>query len=114
MTMTGAELAVLRYSIGMTLDDLAAALKVHARTVRSWEQERGKIPPKIREEMLELLKENEALTEVILIDGEVEIPRTPKDMEEGQRPKGWWVAATARAILQNEDLTVTWYRKESE
>lgn len=104
--LTAAEFAVWRHLLGFTLDELAAALAVNPRTVRSWESGRDPIPARIGEELAALDVEHRELATRMASDGRpVAIHR---DKAQGVRPRGWYVAAAARALAVEPDLEVDW------
>ena len=104
--MTGAEFAAHRHLIGLTLDELASILGVNPRTVRAWEAERDPIPPRVPDELDALIVEHTALTQEVAAAGSVQIVRAKHD---GQgRPRGWHVAAAARATAAHPGLRVEW------
>ena len=105
--MTGAELAALRHLLGLTLDGLADALGVNPRTTRAWESGRDPIPARIAGEMGALVDEHTALAVLMVADGRpvgiVRDKTAPRP-----RPRGWYVAAAARAMADEPDLEVDW------
>lgn len=105
--MTGAEFAAYRHLIGLTLDELAAALGVNPRTVRSWETERDLIPERIPAELAALAAEHGRLAEQMAGDGRP-IGITRDKGAASERPRGWYVAAAARALVIKPDLEVEW------
>ena len=104
--MTGAEFAARRHLLGLTLDELASILGVNPRTVRAWEAERDPIPPRVPDELGALIVEHTALTQEVAAAGSVQIVRAKRDGQD--RPRGWYVAAAARATAANPDLRVEW------
>lgn len=103
--LTGAEFAARRHLLGLTLDQLAAVLGVNPRTVRAWESGRDLIPPRISLEFVVLIDEHTALVRQMLdADVPVCIPRDGA----APHPRGWHVAAAARAIAVEPDLIVEW------
>lgn len=104
--MTGAEFAARRYLLGLTLDELASILGVNPRTVRAWEAERDPIPPRVPDELDALIVEHTALTQEVAAAGSVQIVRAKRDDQD--RPRGWHVAAAARATAINPGLRVEW------
>ena len=105
--MTGAEFAAYRHLIGLTLDELAAALGVNPRTVRSWETERDLIPERIPAELAALAAEHGRLADQMAGDGRP-IGITRDKAAPSARPRGWYVAAAARALVIEPDLEVEW------
>lgn len=104
--MTGAEFAARRHLLGLTLDELASILGVNPRTVRAWEAERDPIPPRVPDELDALIVEHTALTQEMAAAGSVQIVRAKRDDQD--RPRGWHVAAAARATAANPGLRVEW------
>ena len=104
--MTGAEFAVRRHMLGLTLDELASALGVNPRTTRSWETERDQIPARLPAELDALTAEHTKLAQEMTDAGSVQIVRAKHDSQD--RPRGWYVAAAARATATNPGLRVEW------
>lgn len=105
--LTGAELAARRHLIGVTIDELATILHVNPRTVRAWESGRDNIPARITDELAALIDEH---TDVVneLLNSE-RIIRIDRDKTaDTPRPRGWYIAAAARAIAEQPDLMVDW------
>ena len=105
--LTGAELAARRHLIGVTLDELATILHVNPRTVRAWESGRDNIPARITDEMGALIDEHtDVVNELLNSWRTIYIFR---DKTAGTpRPRGWYIAAAARAIAEQPDLMVDW------
>lgn len=103
-TMSAAEFAVIRHTMGHTLDSLARRMKVNPRTVRSWESGRDAISASAAGGVNEILAEHTELVDDMLKRGRVSIPRDP----ENDPPRGWYVAAAARALQAKPDLEVEW------
>lgn len=98
--MTGAEVATVRHLLGLTLEEFGVAVgDVNPRTVRSWESGRDVPGEWLNEAVATLLLEHDALVAKILdamVDGvPVQIAR---DRDAGEHPRGWHVAAAARAL----------------
>ena len=104
--MTGAELATRRHLLGLTLDELASALGVNPRTTRSWETERDQIPARLPAELDALTAEHTKLAQEMIAAWSVQIVRAKHDDQD--RPRGWHVAAAARATAAKPDLRVEW------
>ncbi len=104
--MTGAEFAARRHLLGLTLDELASILGVNPRTVRAWEAERDPIPHRVPDELAALAAEHTALTQEMAAAGSVQIVRAKRDGQD--RPRGWYVAAAARATAADPGLRVEW------
>ncbi len=105
--MTAAEFAVYRHLIGLTLDELAATLGVNPRTTRAWETGRDPIPARILDELEALAAEHGKLAEQMARSAEP-IGITRDKAEPAERPRGWYVAAAARALVLEPDLEVEW------
>ena len=106
--LTGAELAARRHLIGVTLDELATILHVNPRTVRAWESGRDNIPARITDEMAALIDEHTDLVNELL-NSFWRIVRIDRDKTAATpRPRGWYIAAAARAIAEQPDLMVDW------
>lgn len=104
--MAGAELAVTRHLLGLSVDDLADELEVNPRTVRSWEQGRDPIPDRVPDELAELRDRHDRLVGEMLHGPSPVRIRYEKDY--GTGPRGWRVAAAARAMGIYPDLEVEW------
>lgn len=104
--MTAAEFAAWRHLLGLTLDELAEALAVNPRTTRAWESGRDPIPARITDELAAMDVEHRALADqMVAAETPVAIHR---DKHVGPRPRGWYVAAAARALAVDPDLEVDW------
>ena len=104
--MTAAEFAAWRHLLGLTLDELAAALAVNPRTTRAWESGRDPIPARIAGELAALeVEHRELVAAMIAAEAPVAIHR---DKQAGPRPRGWYVAAAARALAVEPELEVDW------
>ena len=105
--MTGAELAAWRHLLGLTLDELAGTLAVNVRTTRSWESGRDPIPLRIRAEVAGLVVEHGELAASMVDDGRP-VAITRDKAAPSPRPRGWCVAAAARALAVEPGLMVEW------
>ena len=105
--MTGAELAAWRHLLGLTLDELAGTLAVNVRTTRSWESGRDPIPLRIRAEVAGLVVEHGELAASMVDDGRP-VAITRDKAAPSPRPRGWYVAAAARALAVEPGLMVEW------
>ena len=105
--MTGAEMAAWRHLLGLTLDELAEALAVNVRTTRSWESGRDPIPLRIRAEVATLVVEHGELAARMVDDGRP-VAITRDKAAPSPRPRGWYVAAAARALAVEPGLMVEW------
>ncbi|NNG20482.1 hypothetical protein HJ590_13085 [Naumannella sp. ID2617S] len=113
--MSAAEFACWRHLLGLTLDELADELAVHPRTVRSWEvgqQSGGRpapVPDGVVSELAEMKREHDALVQRIL-DAEDVMGIVRDKSAAAPMPRGWYVAAAARAMERDPDLMVEWVR----
>ena len=105
--LSGAEFAARRHLLGLTLDELAAMIGVNPRTVRAWETGRDLIPERIGDELAALIDEHTALVER-MVDSEEVVGIVRGKAADMPRPRGWYVAAAARALLVEPDLMVDW------
>ena len=104
--MTAAEFAAWRHLLGLTLDELAAALAVNPRTTRAWESGRDPIPARVADELAAMDAEHRKLVAaMVAAEAPVAIHR---DKRAGEHPRGWYVAAAARALTVEPDLEVDW------
>lgn len=81
---------------------------LNPRTVRAWEAGRDLIPERISVELAALIDEHTALVERMLDSEEVVGIVRDKETADVPRPRGWYVAAAARALLVEPDLMVDW------
>lgn len=106
--LSGADFAARRHLIGLTLEEVAGVLGVNPRTARAWETGRDLIPERVGEELGALIDEHTALAErMVDSEGVVGIVRD-KGAADMPHPRGWYVAAAARALLAEPDLMVDW------
>ena len=105
--MAGAEMAAWRHLLGLTLDELAEALAVNVRTTRSWESGRDPIPLRIDTEVATLVVEHGELAARMVDDGRP-VAITRDKAAPSPRPRGWYVAAAARALAVEPGLMVEW------
>jgi DNA-binding XRE family transcriptional regulator len=105
--ITGAEFAAYRHLIGLTIDELAAALRVNPRTARAWESGRDPISTWVPEELDALVLEHRALALRLADDGRPIAIRRDKTAA-ADKPRGWYIAAAARAMEVKPDLQVEW------
>lgn len=105
--MTAAELAAWRHLLGLTLDELADQIGVNPRTTRSWETGRDPIPPRITDEIATLRARHDNLVSAYLDTDEV-IGIVRDKAADTPMPRGWYVAAAARAMQSDPDLMVEW------
>lgn len=105
--MTAAEFAVTRHLVGLTVDELAAALAVNPRTVRAWEAGRDLIPARIPAELAALVADHGALADRMAASGQV-VGIVRDKRAAADRPRGWYVAAAARAMEREPGLMVDW------
>ena len=105
--LSGADFAARRHLIGLTLEEVAGVLGVNPRTARAWEAGRDLIPERIGGELAALIDEHTVLVDRMVDSEEVVGIVRDKDVET-PRPRGWYVAAAARALLVEPDLMVDW------
>ena len=106
--LTGAEFAARRHLIGLTLDELAAALGVNPRTTRAWESGRDRVPARIGGELSALIAEHTALVDRLLDAGAPVVIPWNRAARVAGRPRGWFVAAVARAVAVEPDVEADW------
>ena len=102
--MTPAMIAATRRLIGLTVDQLAEALRVNPRTVRGWESGRYSPSDGPVRDLLELRGEHDAETDALTDaaqSGDVVLP-------DGPRPQGWYLALAARVLDRESGALVTW------
>ena len=105
--LSGADFAARRHLIGLTLEEVADVLGVNPRTARAWEAGRDLIPERICGELAALIDEHTVLVEQMLDSKEVVGIVRDKDVAT-PRPRGWHVAAAARALPIEPDLMLDW------
>lgn len=102
--MSAAEFAAARHLMGHTYESLAAALGVNPRTVRSWESGRDQISASAEAAIRAEVARHTDLTRQMGAAGTtVVIPKRPLS-----GPRGWFVAAAARAIEAEPDMIIEW------
>ena len=102
--MSAAEFAAARHLMGHTYESLAAALAVNPRTVRSWESGRDPVSPGAEQAIRAEVARHTNLTRRMVAAGTtVVIPKRPLS-----GPRGWFVAAAARAVEVDPDMIVEW------
>lgn len=111
--MTAAEFACWRHLLGLTLDEIADVLTnrhgepLNGRTPRAWESGRFPIPTHINAAIAALVAEHDQLVRRYL-DTEEIIGIVRDKTAETPRPRGWYVAAAARALHEDPDLMIDW------
>ena len=98
-TMTAADFAATRLTLGVSADDFAQRMGVNPRTVRSWESGRDRISESAAIGIRQIMAEHTALVDE-LVDTE-----PPIVVERGDK---WRLAAAARAVQQRPDLWTVW------
>lgn len=106
MTMSGLEFHCFRHLFGLSVDELAERLDVSTRTLRSFESGRDPINTGVEQDMHCLNRQHAELAQLILDSDEVvTIPRSDDDWP---YPRGWYVAAIARAMNAEPNLMAEW------
>ena len=105
MEMSPAEVAAVRTLMGLSQDQLAAALGRNKRVVRAWEMGNYVISQESFNRLWALKREHDCLVREMLDADVAVVPRTPAD---DGRPRGWHLAAAGRAIAVDPDLMVEW------
>ena len=105
--MTAGEFAAWRHLLGLTLNELAEALAVNPRTTRAWESGRDPIPARVTDELAALDVEHRALAGQ-MVDAKAPVAIARDKAAAQPRPRGWYVAAAARALAVEPDLEVDW------
>lgn len=103
--MTGAEYAAWRHLLGLTGDELAAMLGVRPRTARAWETDRDPIPYGVPAQLAQIKAEHDALAQRYASTDEV-IGIVRDKTVATACPRGWYVAAAARAL--HPDMDIEW------
>lgn len=111
--MSAPELGVFRHLVGLTRDELATVLDVNPRTLRAWEAGRDTMPSTVVKEMLVLADQHKHLAATMARQEFVLIPGPSTPTHDGY-PRGWWVAAAARAVVLEPNLDVDWYPTEAD
>ena len=105
--MTAAEFAAHRRLTGLTLDQLAAHMRVNPRTVRSWGSGRDAVPDRIAELMASLVERHRNAARGMASAGvPIVLPRY--DDSEAEFPRGWYLAAASSALLLEPEIELEW------
>lgn len=99
--MNGAEFALLRYELGLSLSQVAKFLDVNPRTVRAWNADRDPIPDGV---VLEL----DDLVHAHLLDVEDAVALGHLDVPYGSGDVVWWLSVAAAARRRDPALVVRW------
>lgn len=99
--MTGAEFALLRYELGMSLSQVAEELGVNPRTVRAWNSGRDPVPAGVVLELDDLVREQQVEVDHAVADGFLDVPY-------GSGEVAWWLAVAAAARRRDQGLVVRW------
>jgi len=104
------EVAIRRHRLGLTLEELADAIGVNPRTVRAWESGRDPVPVRIRAELDVLAGEHDqTLADMIEHAEDHQVVGIFRDKGAPvPHPRGWYVAAAARAMDSHPDMVVAW------
>ena len=103
--MTAAEVACTRHLLGLTADQMGAALGVNPRTVRSWEAGRDKPSDTASAAVRNLRAEHDQEVERLAAsDAVIYLP-------DGPRPAGWYKALGARVLDREPDAMIEWLRE---
>lgn len=103
---TGPEVAALRQLVGLTIDELADELGVNPRTVRSWEQGRDRMGAGVRVDLARLVRRHDDQVSRCIASGKpIKIAR---EKGAASMPRGWYVAALARAMAQSPAVRAEW------
>ena len=106
-TLTPAEVAALRTTMGLSQDQLGRMLGVNVRSVRSWESGRDRVSESSADALRALVDRHEALVAEML-DADVPVAVTRNRPADAIPPRGWYLAAAGRAMLAEPDLMVDW------
>lgn len=99
--MNGAEFALLRYELGLSLSQIAAFLDVNPRTVRAWNSGRDPIPQGVLLELDDLVHEHQLEVDDAAAAGFLDLPY-------GSGEAGWWLSVAAAARRRDPGLVVRW------
>lgn len=106
MLDTPATIAAARRVIGATPDELAELLDVHPRTIRAMESGKFTASPGLLADYAALLDEHRQLAEALQCDAEA--GHTVTLRRDGDRPRGWHLAAAARVLSRHPDARFDW------
>lgn len=107
--MTGLEFAAWRHLLGLSQPEMAGMLSVSTPTIKAWEADRDPIPYRIPDEIRRLDGAHRELVQAILQrDDPAVIDRNPAQTLDTP-PRGWMVAAVARALGQDTGVMAEWY-----
>ena len=105
--MTAAEFAAHRRLTGLTLEQLAAQLRVNPRTVRSWESGRDPVSEWAAVALRGLVDRHRRESRAMATAGvPVVLPRY--DDPAAEFPRGWWLATASSALLLEPDIELDW------
>lgn len=104
--LSPAEVAALRHAMGLSLDQMAAMLGVHPRTVRSWESGRDRTSRTSSAAIWALADRHTALVRQ-MVDAGVSVAIVRDQDADEAPPRGWYLAAAGRALLAGE-VEVDW------
>ena len=99
--MSGAEFALFRYELGLSLSQVAEFLDVNPRSVRAWNADRDPVPDGVVLELDDLLHAHELDVEDAVATGVLDIPY-------GSSEVAWWLSVAAAARRRDPSLVVKW------
>ena len=102
-----AEVAALRHALGLSGDQMAAMLGVNPRTVRSWESGRDGLSATAQAAVWALARRHDDLVSEMLT-AEVPVVIRREQSAGDVPPRGWFLAAAGRALLEDPDVSIDW------
>ncbi|MGJ9487133.1 helix-turn-helix domain-containing protein [Actinotignum sp. GS-2025e] len=97
-------ISAYRHTLGLKIDALADLLGVSVRTMRAWESGRDPIPEGAAQDILRLVRDQARLAQRMVDSGMIiTLPRRRAEF-----PRGYYVAALARALEVEPDLMAEW------
>lgn len=106
--MSALEFAAWRHLLGLTFEDCSRLLHVTLRTVQKWESGAEQIPYGVTKEIEELYTQHTGVVEHMLSQDGGALPRQKDAPEYREFPRGWYVAAAARAVDREKKLNLEW------
>lgn len=108
--MTGAEMAVARQLLGLSVQDLADIRgNSDTRSMRAQEAGKERVATATAETLHRLRREHDAILNPLLEGAENGTPiAIPRGASKGY-PKGWWRAIGARLMDRYPDVMIQWH-----
>ncbi len=105
---TAAQIAATRHLLGLSQAELAEALHVNRHAVKDWESGRFGARPGVVGDLAALRAEHDAELEVMIIHATI----GPVDVPHGPKPRGWYLALSARLLDRRPSAQIDWRPNE--